>query len=232
MSSDEVRIPCPTCGKRKMDVNTRLWVYHCFVCGASGKGVPSTYAGQRAKKVRRKADGLDLVEKMPEEAALYVQRRGMDLEDLVRRFGVRWDRSSGRIAWPAGEDCWSLRGVRPWSTPKCLTHGAPKGLIGQNELDSGQEIVIVEGDFKAAAIPAPWTPLGLLGAHLTSSQFGTLASHCPRSVTVLLDGGFEVEARAIAAKFWAMPTRVVALPLGLGPDDVPRSELVRLLLEG
>jgi hypothetical protein len=106
----------------------------------------------------------------------------------------------------------------------------PRGLIGEHLLHEGAFVVLVEGDFKAASIPLPWVGLGINGLSLTPSQVDTIQFSRPALITILTDGGFISQAWLLAAQLAPNVCRVKYLPTSKGPDDIPRSDLVQLLL--
>lgn len=228
----EVKVVCPLCAG-KAEINPGLDLWHCWNCGGGGH-VPEawleTVPQDRLEGVRR-----GLTEKfsrrefsdLPDFCRLEIERRGLSPEWIEREYGVVWD--GERMAWPAGRG-WSRRSPFPWVTPKTLTV-APKGLIGQHRLYPGASVVVVEGDYKAAAIPHPWVGVGLMGTVLSLEQMATLKGSRPASVTICLDHGYLKEAGEVRRKLLPLDVRVVE-PAHGGPDDIPRAELYQLLIGG
>lgn len=106
----------------------------------------------------------------------------------------------------------------------------PKGLIGYMNLTAGQDIVLVEGDYKAASIPRPWVAVGIQGTGpLTALQVGMIQQARPLSVSVMLDGGWDGESAIIKQQLWWVKSRVLSLPDGRGPDDVDMATRYNLL---
>ncbi len=62
-----------------------------------------------------------------------------------------------------------MRAIWSWESPKTLTL-PPRGLIGQHLLAPGLDVVVTEGDYKAAAIPLPWVGVGIMGTAMTEDQ--------------------------------------------------------------
>lgn len=222
--------PCPSCGKPdhvEANVEKRLW--KCWSCGRGGVVEEGVDLGnpQTMKRVRR---WKPIQKKLPLPAVKEIERRGLCPEWVEVRYRVHWN--GERMAWPAGEG-WSLRALNPLEEPKTLTV-APRGLIGQHLLDVGQDLVITEGDYKAAAVPLPWVGIGVMGIWMTAAQAAVIRQARPRTITMLLDGGKEAEAEQMAVRLICSGARLrrVSLPEGKGPDDIPRGELVSLLLEG
>lgn len=121
-----------------------------------------------------------------------------------------------------------------WESPKTLTvdvAGRGKALLGGHLLTPGCRVVLVEGDWKAASIPLPWVGVALLGTKMTDAQRWALLACNPCQVVVCLDGGFDLASIAVQAGLLPFRAQIVSLPKGCGPDDIERSELVRLLLE-
>ena len=91
-------------------------------------------------------------------------------------------------------------------------------------------LVLPEGDWKAASIPLPWIGLGLLGKTISDEQVWTIKTSNPHSVIVMLDGGFDREAQDVYQRLLPLDVKIARLPPTKGPDDIPRRDLVRLLL--
>lgn len=235
----ELPMECPACGGNHMEFNASKGVYHCFSC-RSGGFAPSEWGptlsslSSRFGDVPRteplptpKAVVAALRPQLPMLAKQELSRRGFEEAWIVNRYGVRWD--GERLCWPAGAG-WSRRSVLTWERPKTLTV-APKGLIGEHLLTQGCRVVVVEGDWKAAAVPLPWVGVGLMGLEMNDAQKWAILSKNPASVTVMLDGGFVYPAERIREALLPLRANVISLPDGQGPDDIPRRDLVRLLLE-
>ena len=235
--SIEWPVDCPTCGSPKMDVNLSKMVYHCWRCGSGGR-VPKEWAPEfsllsswresiealpPAKPIKASNQPLPLMAKRE------IQRRGFEEAWIVNRYKVWWD--GERLVWPAGEYSCSRRAVLPWEEPKAITDAGPEGkeLLGQHLLKPGSHVVLTEGDWKSAAIPLPWVGVGLLGVELTELQKEILLLSNPATVIVCLDGGFNYEAMVVRTKLLPTPGKIVDLPDGKGPDDIPRRDLVQLL---
>lgn len=123
-----------------------------------------------------------------------------------------------------------------WDTQSCKSENSstlpPQTQTHVQALPgSGLRVVLTEGDWKCAAIPIPWTGLGLQGKTLSEYQRFVLLAAAPLSIDVMLDGGCENEANKIITSLLPFKAGRVDLPRGAGPDDVPRSELVKSLLE-
>lgn len=196
----------------------------------------------------------DLTEKFPIFAEQECIRRRVEPQWLIKRYNVRWSMSAGRLWFPAG-DGGVLRSVIPWETPKTLTVvplGSTKGLVGEHLLSQQGRgwdtqsrkttpdahsasnptlrLVVTEGDWKACSIPVPWTGIATQGTKLSQEQRDKILLSSPRSVTVMLDGGCENEAQRMVEQLLPFKATRVNLPYGCGPDDIPRSLLVNLLL--
>lgn len=189
-----------------------------------------------------------LTDKLPQIALQEIERRRQEPAWIIHRYGVRWDGS--RLCWPAGQG-WSRRAVLSWETPKTISV-SPRGLIGEHLLSSGRvvapdpltgatrkepaqaqpglRLVLTEGDWKAASIPLPWIGLGLLGKTISDEQVWTVRTSNPHSVIVMLDGGFDREAQEVYQRLLPLDVRIARLPPTKGPDDIPRRDLVKLLL--
>lgn len=229
--SVEIVSDCPVCGSRdNYEVNLTSRKQHCWSCGYGGvyKGAlvaPGVVVGGQSSVATEQ-----ITASIPEYAKLYIERRGFDPAYIIETYDVQWDGS--RLCWPTGTG-FARRAVTPWDTPKVLTRGV-KGLIGVHRLGHGQHVVLVEGDFKAAAIPAPWIGIGIQGTEITEQQVLMLASHTPK-VTIMLDRGYEQQAEHVRCSILNrvnLQAKVVPCPApGPGPDDVLRSALVRALIE-
>lgn len=188
-----------------------------------------------------------LTDELPQIALQEIERRRQEPAWIIHRYGVRWDGS--RLCWPAGQG-WSRRAVLSWETPKTISV-SPRGLIGEHLLSSGRDapasckatntslpipglpglrLVLTEGDWKAASIPLPWIGLGLLGKTISDEQVWTVRTSNPHSVIVMLDGGFDREAQDVYQRLLPLDVRIARLPPTKGPDDIPRRDLVKLLL--
>lgn len=221
-------VPCPPCGKAdntEINLRSRKWIcWRCMSGGVLEDGalLPDP---KDLKRVRKWRDGERT--SLPEQAKAECRRRGLSAEWVETRYRVKWD--GERMIWPAGSG-FCARSVYPGDEPKTRTI-PPRGLIGQHLLGTGQDVVLVEGDFKAAAVPLPWVGLGTQGMHLSYEQAERIEEARPRSVTFAWDGGTDTFMRKAATKLLALcPLRMLRLPHGAGPDDVPRGELVSLLL--
>lgn len=196
--------------------------------------------------------GTSLTSKMPQIALQEIERRRQEPAWIIHRYGVRWD--GQRLCWPAGQG-WSRRAVLSWETPKTISV-SPRGLIGEHLLSAGRDenpsckvqsprspqlthdlpvlsplrLVLTEGDWKAASIPLPWIGLGLLGKVISDEQLWTIRTSNPHSVIVMLDGGFDREAQEAYEKLLPLDVKIARLPPRCGPDDIPRRDLVKLLL--
>ncbi len=228
--SIELPMDCPVCGSSKMDINTAKRVYHCWRCGSGGR-VPDSWAPELSILSAWWEQGPVPPAPLPQGqiplmASREILRRGFEEAWIVLRYGVAWD--GDRLSWPAGQGA-SRRAVLSWEEPKTLSV-APRGLIGEHLLYPGAHVVITEGDWKAAAIPLPWVGVGLMGMQLSPMQGWALRTSNPASVLVCLDGGFDVQARDVEAALLPLRSRRVALPNGMGPDDIPRRDLVQALL--
>jgi len=229
----EIEVDCPRCNAfGKCGINLQKKVWSCWVCLACG-GVPSSWEEElnSSLPLLLPSESGQYVAPtntdLPKVALWEIERRGFDPNWLVTRYGVRWD--GDRLAWPAGEG-WVRRSVMQGISPKCLTV-APRGLIGQHLLQEGISVVLVEGDFKAASIPLPWVGIGVNGLILTDQQVTDLQFSRPRDITILTDGGYTTQGWVMAGQLAPNVVCVKELPKDKGPDDIPRSELVQLLLE-
>lgn len=234
--SVEIGFPCPLCGARKfkLEVNSASGLWHCWVCNRGGRlsgeelqRLQATQAlvVQGDSKHEPTPPPIILTEAYPPYVQQRIRLRGFDPAWLQRRYKVQWDGS--RLCWPCGQG-WSRRAIWPWEEPKTLTV-APRGLIGQHLLFRGCHAVVTEGDWKAAAIPIPWVGTGHMGGGLTAYQVAILATAEPSMVTIMEDGGAEDKIATAQEALALLPHRVVRLPLGCGPDDIPRGDLFALL---
>lgn len=203
----------------------------------------------------------DLTDKFPLFAEQECVRRRQEEQWLIRRYNVRWSNAHQRLWFPTryGGVLRSVLPWEEPKTYTVVPAYTAKGLIGEHLLtreSTGREIptsrkaeqypslthqgipvlspldlVITEGDWKAVSIPVPWVGLGLMGTNMSRNQRDSILLANPTSVTIILDGGCEREAQRIVEYF--LPYRAVRinLPGSLGPDDIPRQELVKLLLE-
>ena len=219
-----------------MDVNLSKMVYSCWKCGSAGRApkdwkqrlsLLSPLEERNAPLVPLPTNPGDVA--VPPMMSAEIKRRGHEEAWIVHHYRAWWD--GERISWPAGPSI-TRRAVLAWEQPKAITV-APrgKGLIGQHLLRPGAHVVITEGDWKSAAIPLPWVGVGLMGVIMSEEQEFILRTSNPASVTVMLDGGCMFQALNIRARMLPMQGRVVELPDGKGPDDIPRKELIRLLRE-
>lgn len=234
--STEIVGDCPVCGSRdNYEINVSTRKHHCWACGYggvyTGPALLPLFDGPAVPHVASKPSG-PITTDIPATALYSILRRGFDPEYVVTTYDVQWD--GARLCWPTGTG-FARRAIYPWEEPKVLTVGQ-KGLIGVNRLRTRQHVVLVEGDFKAAAIPAPWIGVGLQGTEITEFQAALLATHEPASVTVMLDHGYDVpsaKVRGVLNVKLPVTTRVTNVPCpapGPGPDDVPRAALVSALL--
>ena len=219
-----------------MEINATSRLYHCFSCHAGGVApvdwgpalsqLPNLSSRPAASPLATPQSALSV--KMPPLALQEIARRRQEVAWIVHRYMVRWD--GERLSWPAGKG-FSRRSVIPWEKPKTLTV-PPKGLIGEHLLIPGSRVVVVEGDWKAASIPLPWVGVGLMGTIMSEEQKWTLLTSNPQSITVLLDGGYTYAALKIQEQLLPYRAKVLDLPKDKGPDDIPRRDLVRLLMKG
>lgn len=234
--SFEVPVQCAVCGSSKCEINTLSWRIHCWSCHFGGVVPPEerdnlgNWLSHRGFSPESQREVGELTKVMPLIASQEIKRRGFEEAWLVERYGVRWD--GERLCWPAGEG-WSRRAVLPWQTPKAITV-SPRGLIGQHLLHPGCLVVVTEGDWKSASIPLPWVGVGLLGTEMTREQMWTLRTSGASKVYVMLDNSYEEAAEIIRVQLLPLRTKVIRIPgeSGDGPDDIPRSRLVQLLLNG
>lgn len=257
--SYEISFSCPVCGSNKCEVNSVTNKYHCWSCaagGLSGNVLSGRYQGQALSSFPSAKDGPgdellgdaarspdasktrvpdDLTNKFPIFALQECVRRRQEPQWLIQRYRVRWSYLRGRLWFPAG-DGGVLRSVLPWEDPKtiCVPGSQGKTLIGEHRLDEHDgplRLVLTEGDWKAVSIPIPWTGLGLQGVELTQYQRFRILTSAPLSIVVMLDSGYWREAQKIVETL--LPFRAVRVDLPEkvgGPDDMPRHELVKLLL--
>lgn len=237
--SYEVSIVCQVCGSRKCEVNTVTREFHCWCCSAGGRAreVPgyglsflSSKDGPMAPLDTPTTPGedLDLTADLPLFALQECKRRRQEPQWLIRQYNVRWSRARGRLWFPAG-DGGVLRSVLSWEQPKTLAV-PPKGLIGAHLLTPGARIVLCEGDWKTVSIPIPWVGIGLQGTSMSPEQKFAIRNSMPSRVFVMLDGGCHVAAQKIVEDLLPMRATRIDLPGSAGPDDIPRSQLVSLLL--
>lgn len=221
----EVRSTCPLCGSGSYERNLEKGLGSCWSCRYANKFTPvQGQVLQEAETPRRQAEAQDF----PSYAREAITRRGFDPAYLIDRFGLWWD--GYRICWPTSPSGYARRSIWPGQDPKVITQG-PKGLIGYMNLTSGQDIVLVEGDYKAASIPRPWVAVGIQGTGpLTAIQAGMVQQARPRSVSIMLDGGWEGESQMIQTQLWWVKARVLSLPDGRGPDDVDMATRYNLLV--
>jgi hypothetical protein len=232
-ASVELRVVCPMCGSEAAEVNPGISLWNCFKCPGGGP-IPESW-----KNAISDADKLSFMQgrsvppkrrilELPPHAIHEIERRGFDPHWIVSEYGVHWD--GERMVWPAGRGrC--RRAVHPWQNPKTLTEGN-KGLIGQERLRAGAHVVVCEGDYKAACIPLPWVGVGIMGTSMTYEQRILLLHSNPASISVVLDVGYDAEARRIARSLRPFPAQALSLQgvVGQGPDDVGRHEVYKLLL--
>lgn len=220
---------CPLCGSRSnYEVNLSSGLFSCWACGYRGKVGVGTQAPQVQKQLD--AHPPEAQETYPEYALRAIRDRGFDPDYLIYRYRIFWD--GDRICWPSGPDgrC-ARRAVFPWEEPKVLAYGE-RGIIGYHLMVPGSHLVLTEGDYKAASIPLPFVGLGIQGTSITPDQVQLVKQSRPGSLIVALDGGKEVQAWTVAQNFWMYGVRVVTLPGTSGPDDIARSDLMTMLLNG
>lgn len=227
--STEVVSPCPLCGDEKhYETNTRTGLSHCWVCHYGNKTLLESISEApqpKAEEPRR----LELSKDFPSYVFQEWAKRGLDKQWILKHYNPSW--TGTHIAWSCyGGSPW-LRSVFPWQEPKVKTTGV-KGLLVPSGSLVDREAVLVEGDYKATAIPQPWVGIAIGGTTLSGYQRQLLLSLRLSSCLVLLDGGKEKEALAISKTLgpFAYASGPSGLSPGLGPDDVPRRVLIRLLL--
>lgn len=253
--SFEIPVECVCCGSRKCEVNSVSGKTHCWSCGSGGRvqvkpedalsSFLSSKDGPRHQTLELAPgrlltsssasleEKLDLTDDFPVFALRECVRRRQEPQWLIRRYGVRWSYTEGRLFFPAC-DGGVLRSVLSWEEPKtrCVTGPSGcKGLIGSRLLVPGARVVLSEGDFKSVSTPVPWIGIGLQGTNLTQYQKNILLCSSPASVCVMLDGGWEDQAQEIVEYLLPYKATRVSLPKGYGPDDIDRCDLVNLLLE-
>ena len=241
-NSVEIQIDCSLCGSKKnMEYNLHKRVYHCWACNSGGvlsakaveaflpfvASVNSTGStgveilGHSTPKIRTFNGDI------PEFAKKFIERRGFSPDWVINRYRVKWD--GNRLSFPCGSG-WSRRAVFLWEEPKTIID-APRGIIGEHLLTPGSHVVITEGDFKSASIPLPWVGVGICGKAVTELQASTIWLSRPGSIRICLDGCEMDAARRVAKALSPLDCKIVNIPYpGKGPDDIPRNELVSLLL--
>jgi len=228
---------CPLCGSRgNFELNRERGLFKCWVCLYSGRtkgqsSPPLTPPGVPSTRTRQGSEG-----KSPpfQEIPSWVKRnweiRGFR-EEQVLRYSPQWD--GERLIFPVfGGEPWR-RSPYSWETPKVLSSGT-KGILGGELLQEGDEVVLTEGDYKACSIPLPWKGVALGGKEASHYQGILLTLKAPGKVLVLLDGGEEAATyRVLRILRTAGPLTLLrgSLPPGKGPDDIPRRQLVRVLLD-
>ena len=228
-----VELPEVTCGRcRTTNLGVRSdGVFYCWRCGKGGRTTPpvgNISPSPLLPAVSAETSYNTELSGIPLFARKMIERRGFDPVWLESQYRVRWN--GQRLHWPCGAGA-SLRSIWAWESPKALTV-APRGLIGQHLLHPGAHVIIVEGDYKAAAIPLPWTGVGLMGTAMTADQAQILLGSRPASIGIMLDGGCGEQAQNIRISLAPTPAVVYSLPMNCGPDDIDRGELTRLLMEG
>lgn len=238
----ELVIDCNLCGSKKnMEYNLTKRLYHCWACGRGGrlsdKSVEAFLpfvASESSRNVELLTSTTSLqrkspVDDIPEYALKAIERRGLSPQWVITRYRVKWD--GDRLCFPCGSG-WSRRSVFPWQEPKTIID-SPRDILGGHLLYPGAHVVITEGDFKSASIPLPWVGVGLCGKVITELQAATILLSRPASITISLDGGELDASRLVASRLRPLDCKILNIPeKGLGPDDIPRRELVPLLLAG
>lgn len=254
--SVEISINCALCGsKDKMEINVHKRVFHCWSCQRSGrlssqevdkflpflsdsltKGLtngkfePGFATSQTNTTTTKETYNPEL----PDVARRYIETRGFDPDWLSYRYRIAWDEHHSRICFPCGSG-WSRRAIYPWQEPKTITD-APRDILGGHLITKDSHVVITEGDFKSASIPLPWVGVGLCGKNITDFQCASLAISSPKRVFILLDSGENRASEEVIRRIQVL--RPVLLRneygrlSGSGPDDISRSNLTKILLEG
>lgn len=102
-------------------------------------------------------------------------------------------------------------------------------LYNLHRLGQSPHIVVVEGFFSAMRLHQLGVPVvALMGTAMSAEQVALLQAHGVKSVLVLLDGdepGRLAAPRVVKALVENLFVRVVTLPDGSSPDDMPEAEL-------
>ena len=218
---------CQGKSEATLELNVKTGVFHCFRCGWSGK-IEDLGKVVPTVDIPVTPDHLPAVKRVPQSVYRVISHRGMSPEYVIDRYQIGWD--GGRLCWRVADGVWWRRAIYHWQEPKVLFDaGAEKGILGEHLLTKRCYLVITEGDYKAASIPLPFTGVAIGGTTATNNQLDILAYYRPELAIVALDGG--VDARPIVRKLRAkdINTVSVALPPGLGPDDIPMQERVAVL---
>lgn len=239
--SSEFVLDCPLCGSRlNFEVNSVSGLFNCWACHHSGKladpkvsglgkGTSTFQPDRSGEAPHSRASRCPPTQDFPEYVLSDWERRQMDKSWILKQYRPFWDGES--ICFPTfGGQPWR-RSPWAWSNPKVRAYG-DKGLLLPVDATQGRDVVLVEGDYKACAIPLPWLGVAIGGVTLSEYQ-GVLASTLrPSSWTIMLDGGKEVEAEEIRRKLrvFSPVVRVAPIPYKKGPDDVTRTVLLKALL--
>lgn len=240
--SNELVMDCPLCGSRlNFEVNSVSGLFNCWACHHSGKlaspkvsgegkGTSTFQPDRRAEAPPARASRCAPTQDFPPYVLADWERRKLDKFWIIKRYAPFWDGES--ICFPTfGGQPWR-RSPWSWAQPKVRATG-DKGLLLPTESVEGRDVVLVEGDYKACAIPNPWLGVAIGGVVLSPYQMVLASTLRPASWTIMLDGGKEAEAEEIRRKLriHSKSVSVAHLPYKKGPDDVDRATLMEILFQ-
>lgn len=202
---EELVFACPNCHRFKFEVNIKKNVFHCFVCGTSGKVWLETGGGNRfyseftrEKKVKETNFRIPrfFARRLTMPMITYLRERGIRPGDEARmELGLSENfQLKNRVIIPIIEDGKMVsavaRAISPEQKPKELYLGEAKGNVLYNLdcLKKWRNVVVTEGIFDAeAVIRAGFNAVAIMGSSMTEVQMGKLLSHRPFEVLLMLD---------------------------------------------
>lgn len=246
MTTDEIILRCPHCGRRKLYANRVKRLFICFRCGSQGH---VSKLGEQAPGVRLadilhsmlpQISGSELqpppeFDELRPFALEHLQGRGIG-RHLIRSLPIYSTRHGILFVFP-DQGYWQERRWGPHTPPRWQGPADPPqrpatGVTYHVGVSRPQDrpVVLVEGVGDALKVAtAGWPSAALLGKRLHDAQAAQL-SELYEGATVMLDSDSAVIERmgaaTVAMEHFAGPVRVAPVPDGFkDPGETPVERL-------